>query len=161
MDGVVGDGGLELCPAVFRIYAVLSKTGASWTGDNSEEVRNHSTIALDQAVPRFRPTVEVAEESLNLKQAQDRVLWRANVNAGKSFRVTVSVNGWRNPDGDIWKPNTLLRYRDAGLGVNREFVIVSVDLSVSDGGVITTARPVSAGGLRPIGHHKKDAVDAG
>ena len=138
-------------------YTLLSKTGVSWPGENSEQVRNTSTTALDQAVARFRPTAEVAEEALNLKQAQERIVWRANVNAGKSFRVNVSVNGWRNPDGDIWKPNTLLRYRDAGLGVNREFVIVSVDLSVSDGGVITrlVLSPLVAYALLPS---KKDTV---
>ena len=141
----------------FSEYTLLSKTGVSWTGDNSEQVNHHNTTALDQAVSRFRPTAGVAEESLNLKQAQERVLWQANVNAGKSFRVNVTVNGWRNPDGNIWKPNTLLRYQDAALGVNREFVIVSVDLSVSDGGVITrlVLSPLAAYALLP---NKKDAV---
>ena len=138
-------------------YTLLSKTGVSWTGDNSEEVRQHTTTALDQSVTRFRPSAEFAEQSLNLKQAQERVLWRANVAAGKSFRVNVTVNGWRNPDGDIWKSNTILQYRDVGLGVNRELVIVSVDLSVSDGGVITrlAMSPLSAYLLQP---NKKNPV---
>ena len=138
-------------------YCLLSKTGVSWTGDNSEEVKHSCTTALDEGVSRFRPLIENAEEALNLNQAQDRVLWRANVNAGKSFRVNVSVNGWRNPDGDIWKSNTLLQYRDVGLGVNRELVIVSVDLSVSENGVITrlVMSPVSAYALLPT---KKDTV---
>ena len=64
-------------------YTLLSKTGVSWTGDNSEEVRQHTTTALDQSVTRFRPSAEFAEQSLNLKQAQERVLWRANVERRK------------------------------------------------------------------------------
>ena len=107
------------------------------SGDETEQNKQQFVEAEDQGVSRFRPMYLQAAQKATLEELREQVLWQANVNAGKSYRLHVSVTGWRDPDGHLWQRNTILPYRDEGLGVHRDLVIVSVDFSASDQGVVT------------------------
>ena len=39
---------------------------------------------------------------------RDRATWERNVRMGRGNRGTVSVQGWRDADGKLWQPNTLV-----------------------------------------------------
>lgn len=118
-------------------------------GETSAHIKG---IAVDLTVPRYRPTVLVAEEPVTLADAQRRAEWQRNVNYGRSMQATYTVTGWRHSEG-LWAPNRLVRIFDEFIGLpGIWWMIATVRLVLDDQGMRTeiTTMPKEAFDLIPL-----------
>jgi len=88
-------------------------------------------VARDAAITRYRPTVILAEATGADVTFAERAAWQVRVARGRGSKVTYTVPGWRDFDGNIWKPNKTIPVRDDYLDLDRELLISSVRLTLS------------------------------
>jgi len=104
--------------------------------------------ATDEGVPRFRPLVIVGESAMTLEQAKKRAQYEASVRAARSVKVSVTLSGFTQRDGSIWKMNQLVRVNSPTIGIiNETLLICDVSYSLSEG----------AGAITTLGLKRKDA----
>jgi prophage tail gpP-like protein len=65
--------------------------------------------AVDIGVPRYRPRVTMAESQLDVAGMQLRANWQRNFAFGHATEANVTVPGWRQPDGTLWRINRMAR----------------------------------------------------
>lgn len=112
---------------------------AQIAGDDSksgEDVVIKRTVT-DERVNRYRPTIIMAETEDTGEELKDRVTWERNRRAGDARRVTYTVQGWRDDDGKLWEPNTLVNVSDGWLRIRGQLLVVSVQYQRSNGGTTT------------------------
>lgn len=80
----------------------------------------------DTLINRYRPTVIMADNEDSGKELEQRASWERNVRAGRSRSLEYSVQGWRDDDGKLWSPNTLVTIDDDYLRLRDELLITSV-----------------------------------
>ena len=69
---------------------------------------NVLAIEPDKEVPRYRPLVIVSEQGWgNTDIVRRRAKWEIARRYGRSQAVTLTVDNWRDANGDLWAPNTL------------------------------------------------------
>lgn len=98
---------------------------------------NLIAVAKDPSVKRFRPLTIVAEGAATQGVCRLRAQWEVATRTGKSAPVSVSVVGWRQGDGSLWRPNQLCTVKAPWLGVNLELLITEVTLKQDNGGKTT------------------------
>jgi prophage tail gpP-like protein len=99
----------------------------------------------DGDVPRYRPRVVLAESQLTQAGMQLRANWLKQAAFGKSIAASITVAGWRQPDGTLWTVNQMVNVTSAALGVDQDLLIARVEfgLSASEGRITTlTVGPV-------------------
>lgn len=81
--------------------------------DNFNDAPGHETAlnavpsVKDAGVPRYRPHIAIDDNGdANYQVTQARLAYECNRRRGRSQRLTVIVDSWRNADGKLWKPNT-------------------------------------------------------
>jgi prophage tail gpP-like protein len=108
--------------------------------------------AKDPNVTRYRPKVVMAEMVTEGGNLQQRANWEVAVRAGRSRRAEVTVQGWRDADGNLYSTNTLIHIDDAFLGLKGVYLVAGADFTVSEGGRITklTLMPPQAFNPMPV-----------
>ena len=107
-------------------------------------------IAHDGSVPRYRPTVKMAESQMNLAAMQQRANWQMMYAWGRSIQATITIVGWRQPDGRPWALNEIVAVQSDVLGVDRDLLIVSTDFRIDDrAGQVTELRVAPLEGYVP------------
>lgn len=100
--------------------------------------------ATDAGITRYRPLLVVAEGEASGQSPQTRALWEATVRAGRGLRVEVTVQGWRQGDGALWRPNQYVHVKSPTLALEDTLLIANCGYSCNESGTITTlslARP--------------------
>lgn len=98
----------------------------------------------DLGVTRFRPLVIVSSSTVDSEKCGERARWEATVRAGRSERVSVTVQGWRQRSGTLWAPNQTARVHSASLGISSDLIVsgvrnrLSVDSATTE---LTLVRP--------------------
>ncbi|OGS90864.1 MAG: hypothetical protein A2Z95_06255 [Gallionellales bacterium GWA2_60_18] len=103
--------------------------------DNFDSPETHSQVlaeATDSGVARYRPLIVLAESHGATATYKERAEWERNIRRGRSSRATVTVQGWRSADGQLWRPNTMVRLRSPWLGVDADLLIASVALTLDE-----------------------------
>ncbi len=144
----------------FSEYRV--KTQVAGTDElNAKQVTIRRT-SEDEGVPRYRPTIIMADDEDNGSELQKRADWEKNVRAGQSRSLTYVVRGWENESG-LWEPNTLVRVIDPQNWLDDELLISTVTFSRSLAGTttsltVTEARAYDVQPLfpKPAAQKKKD-----
>lgn len=115
----------------YSTYKVKTQTPGSdsWSGTSAAQPLAQ---ALDSGVERHRPHI-VHAETADVAALSQRATWECSTRAGRSQRITYSVEGWENAEG-LWAPNTLVRVRDSWAHLDDELLLVSVRLHGSDQG---------------------------
>ncbi|RKP50509.1 phage baseplate assembly protein [Trinickia fusca] len=86
--------------AVYHGLDTLKETG---------DAGNVKASVKDPEVPRFRYRAIVAENASGGAQvAKQRVNWELARRKGRSQQVSVTVGSWRDANGVLWTPNTLV-----------------------------------------------------
>lgn len=123
----------------FSDYTVKSQTGAVANTTEANLSTKVQGTAKDEGVGRFRPLILIAENSSDTDQARKRAEWEAASRAGEALTASVQVVGWRNGDGLLWVPNTLIRVESVFLYLDAEMLITEVLFSKTvEGGTTTT-----------------------
>lgn len=136
----------------FHRYIVLSQSPGNDFVDPKENAEAIGE-AFDSGVRKERALIVFAEESEISVDLGERAVWEATTRYGRGRRVEVTVQGWRDGAGTLWSPNRMVRYRDPLMGIDEDMLIVSVALSLSDGGSTTTLTVADPKGfeLLPVG----------
>lgn len=79
----------------------------------------------DAGVPRYRPTVIMAEDQANAAACRTRAQWERTVNAARARSAVYTVQGWK-VGNVLWRHNTLVPVKDAYLGIDDTMLIVKV-----------------------------------
>ncbi|WP_439861634.1 phage baseplate assembly protein [Pseudomonas sp. MBLB4136] len=97
---------------VFSSYSLKGQQpGDDWlSGETAAAVL---AKASDSRIKRHRPLTLIADAPLDAAGARDRVIWERNVRWGRSQSVTYSVQGHRQRNGALWRPNMLAPVFDA------------------------------------------------
>ncbi|MCK5602854.1 hypothetical protein KAR91_13315 [Candidatus Pacearchaeota archaeon] len=109
----------------------------------NDKVNGKDTILTrsitDSRITRYRPTIIHAETEDTGKELEDRLKWERNRRDGGARSVTYTVQGWRDDDGDLWEPNTLVTVRDDFFRINNEtLLLVSVQYNKGLSGTTAT-----------------------
>lgn len=123
--------------ARFRTYTVVGQ-GPGSDLNSGATVSAIEATAEDLGVKRNRTLVVRAEGAADLQKAQDRARWEASSRSGKASTITLTVQGWRQASGDLWRINHLVRVNDPLLTIDGEFLISGVTYNLSEQGTLTT-----------------------
>lgn len=100
---------------------------------------SRSATAKDSGVRRYRPLTVIAENARTLDDCKKRAQWESTTRAAKAGKVTLEIQGWRQSDGSLWRPNLIVPVDVNYLGIKQEMLISDVDLKLDDSsGSITT-----------------------
>lgn len=121
----------------FHRYIILAQSPGNDFVDPQEIAEAHAE-AFDEGVRKARSLIVFNEETEISVSLEKRALWEASVRAGRGRRVEVTVQGWRDGAGRLWRPNTMARYRDALMGVDEDMLIAGVGMNFSNQGSRTT-----------------------
>lgn len=122
-DNMLSASGLYSTRERHNQYIVKGQeSGGSGWGETVEPVGK----ASDPAIKRHRPLVILAEEPADGISLDDRAAWEASTRAGRSRRISVTLQGWRSGSGRLWRPNETLHIADEWLDVDRRMMIAGV-----------------------------------
>jgi prophage tail gpP-like protein len=152
---VIARAGTERCPtalvegknilaasveydATDRFHRYVIATQVAGTDTASGSVTSVRAEAIDEAVRRTeRVLLIVPEKSLGADYARQRADWEARVRAARSERVSVTVLGWKQPNGDLWPLNRLIPVRSPSIGVSGDLLIAGTAMALDEGGEVT------------------------
>ena len=91
----------------YTIQGSQTSGGGGWGTKVSTSV-DIKGKAEDPYVKRYRPKIISLNQITSYKLAKARASWEAQVQFGKSVDVSLSVVGWRQSNGDLWRENLLV-----------------------------------------------------
>lgn len=105
------------------------------------------STSKDEAIRRYRPLIIKQSGDSNNGTCHERCEMEKVLRASKTREVTYMVQGWRQGDGTLWKPNQMVVVNDPLLGYdNEKLVIAEVKYSLSSRGTLCELKvgPVEA-----------------
>lgn len=122
----------------FSEYVVKGQAAGS-DERNGEAVTLIGASAKDAAIGRYRPLIIIAEEQSDKASAQKRAEWEASTRAARSQPGTATVQGWRDPRGNLWRPDSRVEIDAPSAYLGGEMLIAGVTFQRgNDGGTTTT-----------------------
>ena len=97
-----------------------------------EDAADQRAIVKDASVGRYRPTMLQVDEEASLGTLKDHATWMRNVAYGKSEEFTVHWTGWKDEQGVLWRPNTIVHFVDEFIGVAGEYCISGVRYTLAE-----------------------------
>ena len=70
-------------------------------------------------------------------QLQARIGLIRDVSKANAETLSYTVQGWRQGDGKLWSVNSFVRVADSNFGIDKEYLIESVEFSKSSLGMTT------------------------
>lgn len=134
-----------------RYHRYIVSSQAAGTDEASGSATRTRAEAIDEGVRRTERTLLIRpDKGYSLADARRRADWEARIRAAKSQAVSVTVQGWRQPDGKLWAPNTISHVKARrGLGIDGELLISQVEHSAGEGGRLTQLRLVRPDAFTP------------
>ena len=125
---------------LFSEYTVTAQQG----NDIETRLEGIDTVlpmATVKANGRYRPLVISADNPTDVGGCKTLAEWHKNVNEGRAETITYNLQGWRQENGQIWQPNTLVNVTDAYQELdNAERLIVETRMSIGRRGRLTSLR---------------------
>ncbi|NUX55919.1 phage baseplate assembly protein [Paraburkholderia youngii] len=87
---------------------------------------------------RYRPCIVRPEGPTDHAATAERARWQMARDFGEAVNLTVTVQGFHAPDGDLWQVNRLIHVADDRLNLDHELLIVRVEFSKGLDGTLTT-----------------------
>lgn len=120
---------------VFSSYECLGQRAGSDDsfGVDSSEVQ---AKVADLRVQRHRLLSVMLSGQVTPAIARRRAEWERDSRMAKALATTYTVQGWRQSNGALWLPNTVVPVKDALIGFSRDMLISEVNYSLSEEGSI-------------------------
>lgn len=93
--------------------------------------------AQDLSIERYRPLVIMSESAGSKEDLGERAIWERNARAARSDRLSYTVDGLQDADGNLWEPGQKVKVKDTLLKVNKTLLVVSVRSRLSINGFET------------------------
>ncbi|WP_263264037.1 phage baseplate assembly protein [Pseudomonas sp. RIT-PI-S] len=135
---LTGDAPLDFS-RVFSEYRVIGQRSGSDKDFGQTITEVHGSVS-DPRIARKRVKVIHQSGQLSDKLAADRANWERGTALGKVFETTYTVQGWRQANGALWLPNTLVRVIDPLLGFDRDMLIAEVTYQLTEQGTLCRLR---------------------
>lgn len=134
-----------------RYYRYVIATQSAGTDEACGEATRVFAEAFDEGVLRKDRVLFIRpEKSYNQADARRRADWEARIRAARAETVTLTVLGWKQPNGTLWPLNALTRVKAQRLaGVDGDMLISQVDHSIAEAGEITQLRLVRPDAFTP------------
>lgn len=116
-------------------FSAYAAKGYGKLGPNGEtEHAAPAASVADEIITRHRPLIVLAESHGENTSLRDRAEWERNVRRGRSVRGSITVQGWKRPDGALWQPNLLVPVTSPLLWLSNpaELLIVGCVYSLDD-----------------------------
>ncbi len=102
--------------------------------EQSAAVEARSTDAM---IRTYRPLIVIAESAVDIASARKRAQWEATVRAGRAVTAQVTVQGWRQADGNLWPVNSLVSVDIPWLRLSGDMLISELTYSLDESGTQT------------------------
>jgi len=89
-------------------------------------------FAADKGVKRYRPLIILAEGSVDSAIAQKRAEWEAAVRAARATSAEVTVQGWRDSTGAIWRENRIVPCEMSAIGITGDMLIKEINYELDN-----------------------------
>lgn len=123
-----------------RFYRYLISSQVPGTDEASGDATRVQAETTDAGV-RMRERVLLIrpDKGYNAADAKRRADWEARVRAARAEKVSISVQGWTQPNSsDLWPINALALVEVPAIGVHGDMLISQVDFTISnEGGQVT------------------------
>lgn len=122
------------------------------SGNDFDEAGSNISISssvTDNTVKRNRNLIIQMSGQISTLDCKQRVTYEKVFRAAKALETTYTVQGWRQGDGSLWQPNTLVRVIDSVIGLDVEWLIVEVTYKLDSSGTVTTLRVAPRDGFIP------------
>jgi prophage tail gpP-like protein len=135
--GLVEGGNIKAARAEFswkdRFSSYTAKGHGRLGADGDSVHASPSGKSTDEIITRHRPLIVLAESHSHNASLRDRAEWERNVRRGRSARGSITVQGWKSPDGVLWQPNTLVPVTSPLLWLdNAEMLVVGCTWTLDD-----------------------------
>jgi prophage tail gpP-like protein len=121
----------------YSVKGESSGSGGGWGGSSSKIIGAYGE-AIDENITRFRPLQIKSEDNTDNAFALRRASWEAQVRAGKSQKLTVTVPEWRQSDGTLWDTNKTAIVKIEPLRIDTSLLIVSLTYELNESGRFTS-----------------------
>lgn len=123
--------------ARFSDYKVVGQSSGNDKNYGDETIKADASCQ-DNGITRYRPMIIVGDGSTSQSTAVQRAKWELATRIAKALTISVTVYGWRQSDGNLWKPNYLVDFNCPFLGINSELLISSVKFLKNESNGTTT-----------------------
>jgi prophage tail gpP-like protein len=139
IEGVNIKAGSSEFDASDRFHRYLLSSQVPGTDEASGEATRIQAEARDLGVRRTNRVILIRpEKGYSRADSKRRADWEARIRAARSEKISITVQGWKQPDGKLWAINKRSLVRaPRTLGVYGDMLISQVEFSVGDGGRIT------------------------
>jgi prophage tail gpP-like protein len=148
-----------------RRFATYTVKGHTAGADDSWDVkRSVKGSVTDEGVRKNRKLLIVAEGEMTLSAAKTRAQWESTVRNARATTISVTVTGWTQENGKLWRLNDLVELQAPKLGVSGTFLITETTFSQSsDAGTVTVLelRHKDAFSPEPIQKKTSDKIGLG
>lgn len=125
---------------------------------SASAITGPSATVTDEYVTRYRPLIIVADGQASTANCQTRARWEAAVRRGKSQTFTVTVNGWKTENGELWDINKLVKLKSPWLTADGTYLIAGINYRLDERGELTelALTPAETYALIPENKIKKE-----
>lgn len=92
----------------------------------------------DEAVTRYRPMLLRAEQQGDAGHMRQRAAWEKTIRAARSVSVSVTVQGWRTGNGELWPVGQLVVCKLPYLYIDQSLLIASATYTKNLQGTLCT-----------------------
>lgn len=132
----------------FRLYLISCQVPG--TDETSGEETSVQSSARDLDVKRGSRVILIRpDRGYTTAEARARADWEARIRAARAETVSVTVQGWQQPNGALWPVNALTRVQAPGIGVDGDMLISQVEYSIGDGGQVAKLNLVRPDAFTP------------
>jgi prophage tail gpP-like protein len=131
-----------------NLYSEISVKGqASAAGFGKFDVTHSAPLGVvkrakvsvvgNSQIQRHRPLILMAETQADAKRCQQRAEWEAANREAKARKITLTVQGWRQADGDLWRINQRVHVTCPWMRVDEAWLVASVAFQLDESGSLT------------------------
>ncbi|MBK5914567.1 phage baseplate assembly protein [Rhodocyclus purpureus] len=88
-------------------------------------------------IARYRPLILIAETQADGRRCQQRAEWEAANREAKARKITVTVQGWRQENGELWKTNQRVKVVCPWMRVDEWWLIAGISFRLDEGGSLS------------------------
>ena len=150
-----GSTGLDFSGVFSQYECIGQQSGTDDTfGADAAEVQSK---VEDDRVSRYRNLTVQPQGQVSPAMASKRVTWERESRMGKALMAEYELQGWRQSDGSLWRPNQFVRVRDSMTGFDRDMLIGAVTYTLDERGtrVRLSVAPPGAYSPEPKSPNKK------
>lgn len=158
--GPIGPGGILAGSATFDGSGLFSELRVKGQRkgkdkDTGNKLRTLETVE-DDAVERFRLLLMDAPGRADRARCREVARWEQAGRLAKSIQAQVTIRGWRQASGNLWRPNLLVNVDCWRLALFGELLIAEVAFAIDKtGGAVTTLHLSPPDAFVPLDPKKK------